>query len=395
MSVRLFHLVPFAALLIAACTTPQTTDAGDVAVIDAATDAVDHVQTPDVHDVTITPDVQDVAVTPDVQDVATDTGPSCNSTQTLCGTTCVDTQSDDANCGACGTVCPTGQTCMAGACACASGQMLCGTGSAAHCVDTQADNANCGACDTACPAAQTCTSGVCACPAGQTLCGTGSAAQCVNTQTDGANCGACGTTCSSVSTCTTGACACRATPEVLDQSQLAAFGGQGVPYPTVIGQAFRVGRTGALTAIEAELNGSCAATDGVILTLYRGTTAIGTARLGCSSLPGSSVALSATTRGPVVFDLSASCPSVTAGEMLDFRIAPDSPAPPAGICAGAGLRMCASGPRMNFPCFSDGECSSWSIGVGNTNGNPYPNGDMFYGSGYETNVDMAFKVFVR
>jgi len=37
-----------------------------------------------------------------------------------CGNSCVDVQSDNNNCGACGKVCGTGQTCSAGKCACAS-----------------------------------------------------------------------------------------------------------------------------------------------------------------------------------------------------------------------------------------------------------------------------------
>lgn len=39
---------------------------------------------------------------------------------TKCGQVCVDTQTDAANCGACGNTCSLGQTCEAGACACGS-----------------------------------------------------------------------------------------------------------------------------------------------------------------------------------------------------------------------------------------------------------------------------------
>ncbi len=80
---------------------------------------------------------------------------------------------------------------------CTSGLTLCGTG----CVDTKTNNANCGACGTACPSPQTCGAGACQCPSGYTNCN----GQCVNTQIDVANCGACGKACSGV--CSAGTCA--------------------------------------------------------------------------------------------------------------------------------------------------------------------------------------------
>jgi subtilase family serine protease len=40
----------------------------------------------------------------------------CVGGTTKCGTVCVDTKKDPANCGACGTVCPSGQVCTASVC---------------------------------------------------------------------------------------------------------------------------------------------------------------------------------------------------------------------------------------------------------------------------------------
>ena len=100
---------------------------------------------------------------------------------------------DPANCGACGTKCPTGEVCSIGNCGvtCLGGSALCGT----TCVETQNDPANCGACGTACPTGQVCSTGKCGvtCLGGSTLCGT----TCVDTTDDPANCGACGTACPS------------------------------------------------------------------------------------------------------------------------------------------------------------------------------------------------------
>src|SRR5512147_395166 len=42
---------------------------------------------------------------------------SCSGSSTLCGDTCVNTRSDNANCGACGAACAPGQVCSAGQCA--------------------------------------------------------------------------------------------------------------------------------------------------------------------------------------------------------------------------------------------------------------------------------------
>ena len=55
---------------------------------------------------------------------------------------CFDLQLDAVNCGACGTICPAGQSCCAGTC-----------------IDTRDAEANCGACGNVCTAPQTCGGG--------------------------------------------------------------------------------------------------------------------------------------------------------------------------------------------------------------------------------------------
>jgi hypothetical protein len=110
----------------------------------------------------------------------------------------VNTQTNNGNCGACGTVCTGGKTCSAGTCSCASGQTACGN----TCVNAQTDNNNCGTCGKICPSGSTCQTGACACGSGQTLCSNA----CVNAQTDNSNCGVCGTVCSGGATCTAGKC---------------------------------------------------------------------------------------------------------------------------------------------------------------------------------------------
>src|SRR5512135_2855836 len=76
-------------------------------------------------------------------------GPCGPGTAVKCGDTCVDTQSNAQNCGACGKACPADQVCSHGTCAtvCAQGTTHCGN----DCVDIGSDVNNCGQCGKACP----------------------------------------------------------------------------------------------------------------------------------------------------------------------------------------------------------------------------------------------------
>ena len=83
---------------------------------------------------------------------------SCPSGQVKCKGKCVDLGNDAKNCGACGVVCPTGYTCVAGACvlkSCPAGQVMCN----GKCVDLVSDPTNCGACGMVCPTKYTCMNG--------------------------------------------------------------------------------------------------------------------------------------------------------------------------------------------------------------------------------------------
>ena len=88
-------------------------------------------------------------------------GGGCTGGSTSCGGVCTDLQTDEANCGTCGTACGAGQTCCDGVC-----------------TNLQTDEASCGSCGFTCFLGQTCCSGACR-----------------STQTDEANCGTCGHLC--------------------------------------------------------------------------------------------------------------------------------------------------------------------------------------------------------
>lgn len=81
------------------------------------------------------------------------TGGKCDCVKT-CSGNCVDTTSDPANCGKCGTTCtPMVENCVASACQCIA------TVCSGACVDTTSDPKNCGGCGTPCGYA--CANGTC------------------------------------------------------------------------------------------------------------------------------------------------------------------------------------------------------------------------------------------
>jgi hypothetical protein len=137
----------------------------------------------------------------------------CAAPSTLCGGACTNTQTDPLNCGGCGKAC-TGASpvCQSGACVamCTNGFTSCGSGGgccctlsvcSGQCVNTQSDNNNCGVCGKACGAGNSCQNGSC-CTTGQTNCG----GTCTNLLTDTNNCNACGNVCPAGHTCVNGSC---------------------------------------------------------------------------------------------------------------------------------------------------------------------------------------------
>ena len=128
-------------------------------------------------------------------------GPTCGAGQMSCNGTCANVQTDNQNCGTCGTTCVMGKSCQAGACKCGAGLLDCG----GQCLPSS--SSNCGACGRTCSGTQVCSNGTCAnsCAAGQMQCSGGA---CANVMTDSANCGSCGNACQGGSTCTNGSCGC-------------------------------------------------------------------------------------------------------------------------------------------------------------------------------------------
>lgn len=120
--------------------------------------------------------------------VDNNTANTCKSPSKICDGSCTNVQSDNENCGACGTVCEAGDRCDGtGQCAptCAAGTELCN----GECVDVTADSDNCGACGNVCPGGQRCNGmGVCAatCEPSFLSCG----GKCIDPTSNDSYCGA-------------------------------------------------------------------------------------------------------------------------------------------------------------------------------------------------------------
>ena len=137
-----------------------------------------------------------------------------------CGSSCVNTMTDPLNCGACGTVCPSG---LRGTPACAMGRCTltcianygdCDGIPTNGCETIVSSNvSNCGMCGNVCPpgpgATPICSAGACTitCAAGQGNCDGNAANGCeTDTRTSSMNCGACPARANGTSSCVSSAC---------------------------------------------------------------------------------------------------------------------------------------------------------------------------------------------
>ena len=141
---------------------------------------------------------------------------NCNLGETCCGARgCIDTATDNENCGACGHACQNGGSCVSSMCTatcaggpeCGKGQSCCANG----CSTVTSDPLNCGACGVVCNPGQACVTGMCvdtcgdgggSCQAGESCCPSG----CANTQADPFNCGGCNIQCGATASCVDGSC---------------------------------------------------------------------------------------------------------------------------------------------------------------------------------------------
>lgn len=126
----------------------------------------------------------------------------CGSAETLCGTSCVDTDLDPRHCGACDNACAAGDLCTAGQCETSCGAGL--TECSGTCRDLMTDRNHCGGCNQACAAGEICMAGACeiSCGDGQIEC----ASACVDPTENRSHCGGCGIACAADEICGPGGC---------------------------------------------------------------------------------------------------------------------------------------------------------------------------------------------
>jgi hypothetical protein len=153
-------------------------------------------------------------------------GRACGAGLSCCGGECVDRQTDRQSCGICGRACADGEECCQGECkrvdsdesncglcgrGCAPGATCCG----GSCADTRTSTTHCGGCDRGCGGAQACCGSTCAPPNAPACTGcamtcTGGATCCppicTDRQTDPSNCGSCGRRCGPDQLCCAGDC---------------------------------------------------------------------------------------------------------------------------------------------------------------------------------------------
>jgi len=131
---------------------------------------------------------------------------------------CISVTNDVNHCGSCSTRCKAGQSCMSGACVTPSRGGSCNPGTAncsgrpGDCISVTNDLHNCGSCGTMCRSGQSCVSGACVTPSRGGSCKPGTAncsgrpGDCISVTSDPNNCGRCGAKCRPGQFCVSGAC---------------------------------------------------------------------------------------------------------------------------------------------------------------------------------------------
>ena len=147
------------ALVLSACGSTSFSDGGP----DQDAEIPTHVPNPRELPLDDVPNVD--APNRDVPDVPSDAG-VCPMGTTTCMSGCVNTLTDNMNCGGCNRACPGNQFCIMGACRgnCPAPNSVCGSGALRVCVDRQTDLNNCGICGNACAVANatpSCMAGAC------------------------------------------------------------------------------------------------------------------------------------------------------------------------------------------------------------------------------------------
>jgi hypothetical protein len=199
--------------------------------------------------------------------------------------------------------------------------------------------------------------------------------------------------CAVADACEAGTCKTRDPSTAgVDQSQLLADTLHKLGDLDTPGEIFTVGKSGWLTGIEVSIkaNGLDPAGnfhldlfDATGITRIASATPLPVTAFGASA----GDALSATTVGKALFDLSSQCVAVTAGDQLQFRVTYDD------IQIFCNEGQCAGGQFHGLGCIEDGDCVSFR--VSSASQNPYAGGVFSDGGVTDPLSDLTFKTFVE
>ena len=202
-------------------------------------------------------------------------------------------------------------------------------------------------------------------------------------------------TCNLGGTCQMGTCTAPTGKGTVDQSCLPTTALVDVSSTAKPGQSFTVGAAGQLMGIElalAKCSNALNAGGSIQLDLFNASNMnIGTARVQAAAITHAcaAFALDPGTVGAGLFDLSAACIAVTAGEVLHFELSEQNI--PAGQC-GTTTHFCTAG-SVGSTCQADGDCDIL-YGVSESGSNIYTSGTATLNGTAET-YDLDFKTFVR
>ena len=198
----------------------------------------------------------------------------CASGETLCGSTCADTQTDPNHCGACGNACSTNNAtpaCSAGSCvlACDMGWANCNGDLTDGCETPLNTLTDCGSCGTSCSlanATESCATGMCTltmCDSGYGNCDGNANNGCEARLDTLTNCGTCGSACNlanATESCSTGSCVLGTCSAGYGNCDGAASNGCETPL-TTLSDCGMCGRSCNLTnATESCASGTCTLT---------------------------------------------------------------------------------------------------------------------------------------
>jgi hypothetical protein len=192
--------------------------------------------------------------------------------------------------------------------------------------------------------------------------------------------------CSIGDTCQTGVCKSATGDGALDQSCLPTAGVDTISPEHKPGQSFKANKTGQLMSVELALEKCSTPNIGLAgkirLDVYDASNALkGTARVDATTI----------THDCTVFDLTAACIAVAAGDVLRVELSEEGIA--SGVCS-ANTHFCTAGLGITTRCDGDADCDI-TFGASEAGSDLYSGGSAFDNGAAVSANDLDFKTVVR